>query len=254
MSPLPVLVEIDSFYLVPVDAKDSTLLILWLRRLKSKEEIKCHLSSYTLVTKRDRNVSALPISFKERIHVEVLGLSNTLSNSPPALHLFKIRDVNLDWPKMTYISRTSFGKMFRIYKAKCLSRATSMNLPQACTLQSAPELLSTHSTCRSRSFIGHWALEGMGTPEALQASDKTRQFPLKAFASYEFHRTRSSLVLPHPTPPQACLSPECLLPHVDSKENASHVFLIDLHLTPLRMIMYFPSKGKQAFEPSCTSP
>lgn len=79
--PTPVPAEVDSLYLVPVDTKDCTLLISWLRRLKSKEEIKCHLSLYTLVTKRDRTVSALPISIIKEFMRKCL--SNTLNNSFP---------------------------------------------------------------------------------------------------------------------------------------------------------------------------
>lgn len=73
MSSIPVSAKVDSVYLVPGDTKDSTLLISWLRRLMSKEEIKCHLNSYTLVTKWDRNMSALPISIKKEFMCKCLG-------------------------------------------------------------------------------------------------------------------------------------------------------------------------------------
>jgi len=42
---------------------------------------------------------------------------------------------------------------------------------------------------------------------------------------------------------------ESLILHMDLIENSSHVFLMDLYLTPQRL-MYVPMKSKQASGPS----
>lgn len=58
-------------------------------------------------------------------------------------------------------------------------------------------------SCRGRMFIQRRTLEGMGIPEALQTSGRTRHFFLEPFAFYEFYRSCSSLVPPlvAPSPP-----------------------------------------------------
>ena len=52
-----------------------------------------------------------------------------------------------------------------------------------------------------------------------------------------------------PTTPETLFPTQPLILHMDLIENSSHVFLMNLYLTP-RRLMYVPVKSKQASGPS----
>lgn len=98
--------------------------------------------------------------------------------------------------------------MFGIHKAKRVSGASVAGArllallpgrtptPQKPAAVGGPRILTDDSIAGEGCLEGCRTSEGMGIPEALQTSGRTRHFLLEPFAFYEFNRSCFSLVPP----------------------------------------------------------